>query len=55
MRKLVQPLGFEGRNAVILAQQQPDESHITLLRWNLDANTTETLGSIPCIAEHWRI
>lgn len=46
--RLVQPIAFEGRAAVILAQQQPDESRITLLRWNLDANTTETLGSIPC-------
>ncbi len=45
-RREVLPLVFIGRDAVMLAQQQPHERRITLLCWHLAANTTETMGSL---------
>jgi len=50
-RQAVQPLGFVGKNVVILAQQLKKESRVTLLRWALDSDAVEPFASLPARPE----
>ncbi|MHB9023799.1 MAG: hypothetical protein ACYC7E_06425 [Armatimonadota bacterium] len=47
LQPVMQPIGFISHQAVIVAQQRPDDREITLLRWDTITNAMRSLLTIP--------